>query len=114
MPYPYAWCDLTVTVERAPLVAVRNTQERDWTRAEPHEVARCWAEGVSSSTDFADPRQAATVRAVLYAPAGADIEQGDRIVWEGAAYAVDGTPRPMRSPTGRLDHIECDLVDWRG
>lgn len=114
MPYPYAWCDQTVNVLRAPLARVRNTQERDWSQAASHVVARCWCEGVSSSTDFADPRSAATVRAVLYAPAGADIEQGDRIQWQGNEYAVDGSPRPMRSPTGRLDHIECDLVDWRG
>lgn len=114
MPYPYAWCDMEVDVYRAPLARVRNTQERDWTRAEHHMVARCWLEGMGSSTDFSGPRQAATVRAVLYAPVGADIAQGDRIAWHGHEYAVDGAPRPMRSPTGRLDHIECDLIDWRG
>ena len=110
----FGWCRQTVTVWRAPLVSVRGTKERDWRNAVSHEVAGCWVDSPAATTDFGDPRESVTVRQVLFAPPGSDIREGDRVEVDGHTFAIDGAPMKRRSPTGRLDHIECNLVDWEG
>ena len=109
-----SWCKTTVTVRRAPLVDSRGTKVRDWSAYVEHEVTGCSVQPASSATAWTDQRQPVTYDAVLYAPPGADVEDGDRIVYAGATYAVDGAPMPWASPTGAIDHVQANLVTWRG
>lgn len=109
-----SFCRKAVTVERAPLVDSRGTLVRDWSAAVPHEIAGCSVQPATGGTAWADIRQGVTVRAVLYAPPGSDIQVGDRIVYEGRRYSIEGAPLPWESPTGRVSHIECALIDWEG
>lgn len=49
----------------------------------------------------------------LFAPSGADIETGDRIVFNGKTYTIDGDVRVQ--PTAMsLDHIEITLKRYTG
>ena len=107
------WCSDAVTVRRAPYKEQRGTRVRDWENATEHTVEGCSVQPASTSTQWTDPRQALTVRAVLYAPPGADIVEGDRIDFAGASYALDGAPLEWRSPTGAVSHVQAQLVDWR-
>lgn len=110
----FKWCKMTVTVWRAPVINVRGTKERDWRNARPHEVPGCWVDSPTTATDRTDPRESVSVHRLLYAPSESDILAGDRIEFDGKTYAIDGAPMLRRSPTGRLDHVECGLVDWEG
>lgn len=107
-----SFCTDVVTVERAPLVESRGTRVPDWQNPQTWTVAGCSVQPVSSDTAWTDVRQAVTVRAVLYAPSGADIQAGDRITYEGVRYAVSGAPMAWKSPTGRVSHVQCSLIDW--
>lgn len=109
-----SWCKTTVTVSRAPYVESRGTRVRDWPHATEHEVTGCSLQPASSSTAWADQRQPVTYDATLYAPPGADLEDGDRVTVSGATYAVDGAPMPWASPTGSVDHVTANLATWRG
>lgn len=104
----------TVTIERAPLVESRGTLVPDWESAQPHEAAGCSFQPAQGSSAWNDPRQASTVRAVLYLPPNSDIREGDRVRYGDASYSVDGAPLPWKSPTGRVSHVVASLVDWRG
>lgn len=104
----------TVTIKRAPLVDERGTKVRDYARAESHKIAGCSFQPVQSATTWTDPRQAVTVKANLYLPAASDIAEGDLVEFEGATYAIDGVPTSWRSPSGRVDHMQAALIDWRG
>lgn len=108
-----SFCNDSVTVERAPLVEVRGTFEPDWGHPVSMEVAGCSFQPVQGSTAWTDPRQAVTIRATLYMPPDAPVQAGDRIRYDGNLYAIDGAPMPWKSPTGRVSHIQCSLVDWR-
>lgn len=104
----------TVTIHRAPMIEERGTKVRDWSHESTHRIARCSFQPVQSSTNWTDPRQAVTVKANLYLPPGSDIEEEDMVEFGGAKYAVEGAPFEWRSPSGRIDHVQASLVDWRG
>lgn len=106
------WCNDTVTVSRAPYVEQRGTRVRDWANATEHEVAGCSVQPAGTSTSWGDPRQAVNVQANLFAPLGADIQEGDRIGFMGRSYAMNGAPLPYRSPTGAASHLFVQLVEW--
>lgn len=110
-----SWCEDTITVLRAPWVSQRGTKVRDWGSAEPHEVSGCSVQ--PSTTATADPSARAlstSVGAVAYCPPGADVEAGDRIVFDGATYDVEGEPLRVRSPFGGCDHMLVNLTARRG
>ena len=43
-----------------------------------------------------------------------DIKAGDRIVWNGETYEIDGEVFHTKSPTGRISTTRCTLVRWNG
>ena len=44
----------------------------------------------------------------------ADIQAGDRIIWNGDTYEIDGEVFHTKSPTGRVSSTRCTLVKWSG
>lgn len=108
------WCRDSVTVIRAPYAQYRGTYERDWGHATSHTVGGCSLQPSSTSTDFNDAREAASMTAILYAPADADIEKGDRIQFGSFTFTVNGFAMGWRSPFGGADHIAVNLTEWSG
>lgn len=110
----HSWCRHTVTVSRAPMAASGTRIERDWSHAAEHAIAGCSLQPASTSTDFGDVDAVAGISAILYAPEGADIAEGDRVSFGGRTYAVDGAPYSWESPTGRTSHVQARLRAWEG
>lgn len=108
-----SWANETITVKRAPYVESRGSTIRDWDRAVPHIVEGCSVQPTSTSGELAG-RTNTTTRATCYLPYGADVMAGDRIIWEGTPYAIDGEPLPWKSPFGGASHLVANLVDWKG
>lgn len=48
-----------------------------------------------------------------YMPPGSDVQEGDRIRFEGVLYTIDGAPRIWPS-AGRLSHVQINLKRWSG
>lgn len=109
-----SFCRQTVTRLRAPYIEQRGTKVRDWSNPDQLEVTGCSVQGTTGSTTWTDDRHPVTAGATLYAPPGADIVDGDRIVYNGTTYAVDGAPVEWQSPTGMVDHVTANLTTWRG
>lgn len=109
-----SWCNDEVIVIRAPLAPVRGTFERDWSHASQHAVGGCSLQPVSTYTDRVDARSASGITAQLYAPAGSDIERGDRVQSGSLTFSVDGFALSWRSPFGGCDHMVVNLTDWSG
>lgn len=103
----------TVTVLRPAMADERGAAVPDYTRCAETSIAGCSFQPVSSDTAWGDAAQAATVRATLFAPPGADVRRGDLVRFGGETYAVAGAPHLWRSPSGRLGHLQCALIDWR-
>lgn len=109
-----SFCTEAVTVERAPLVALRGTQERDWSQMTTHEISGCNVQVGGTSQTASEPRLGIEVDAVLYAPENADIEAQDRVICAQGAFSVDGEPAKWTSPTGSLNHTRVQLKRWKG
>ena len=109
-----SFCRETVAVLRAPLVDSRGTVERDWARAASHVVRGCSAQPSSTSTGRGEPRSAVSEDAVLFAPPGSDVMEGDRVTCRLGTFVVDGEPMAWESPTGAVSHLRAALRSWRG
>lgn len=68
----------------------------------------------ATSRDFEGRVEQVTDRRTLRAPFNADIQAGDRIVWNGNTYEVEGEVFHTKSPTGRVSSTRCTLVRWCG
>ncbi len=112
MSVPHGWD--AVTVSRAPLVEVRGSMVPDWDHPTTYALTGCNVQPSSTSRDFEGRALQTDESMTLFAPAGCGIEAGDRIGFDGRTYEVDGEPQARRSPTGRIDHVVCSLVEWRG
>ena len=44
----------------------------------------------------------------------ADIQAGDRVIWNGETYEVDGEVFKTKSPTGRVSSTRCTIAKWAG
>lgn len=117
---PLSFMNETVTVLRAPLKTVRGTKVRDWS-------STTTVDGVTSRTlgnvlitaqatmQDRDGREIAiTDQRKLRAMYDADIQPGDRVIWDGVTYEVDGEVFKTKSPTGRVSSTRCTLSRWRG
>ena len=112
MSVPHGWD--TVTVSRPEMTGVRGTVVPDWSKATTWTVAGCNVQPSSTSRDF-EGRALQTEDAwTMYAPSSCGIQAGDRISFCGRTFAIDGQPQEHRPPTGRIDHVTCNLKEWRG
>lgn len=107
------WKD-EVTVLRAPIIKKNGMDARDWPNAEEHVVKNMQITASGTVREFGDRVTQVTDRRTLRACYDADIEPGDRIVWNGDTYEIDGDVFHTKSPTGRVSSTRCTLVRWEG
>lgn len=105
----------TVTVIRASHGPDRyGDQSRDWMHAPESDVKGCRVIPAGGGKELIVERDEVVRRWTLFAPADADILPTDRIRYGGDIYEIDGQVRRWRSATGRLAHLECDLLRVEG
>jgi len=104
----------SVTVVRPSSKTVRGSTVPDWDNASEHVVNRVQVTAASTQqnrdgrvVNVADGR---TLRAMY----DADVKPGDRVVFEGETYEVDGEVYHTPSPTGRVSSTRCTLRRWEG
>lgn len=111
---PLSFMTDTITVVRAKLV-VRNGEEvRDWEHATEHTVHNVQVTPQSTSREFGGRTVQNEKSGILRGEYGADVEPGDRVIWNGVAYEIDGGVFRSKSPTGRASSMRCSLVEWEG
>ena len=107
------WCRDAVTIRRAQLTERRGSTVRDWTNYTEHTIRGCSVQPSSTSSNE-DRAEQVTDRWELYAPPCADVKRGDRVVYKGTVYDIDGDPYTWKSPTGRTTHLHAHLIEWSG
>lgn len=96
-----------VTVQRAATMAGRGADVvADWSNVEQSTIKGWMAQ--QSTGDSRPGRTGDTSSWLLQAPATADVRPGDRIVWRGLTFTVDGRPMPAWTPRGE-HHVEVSL-----
>lgn len=91
----------TVTRLRAAIVTDPYSDEEsaeDWASPTSLDIEGCAFNPGQSSEPLQQARNAVITRPEVYAPPGADILSGDRLVVRGDTYEVQGRPQDWRSP----------------
>lgn len=111
---PLSFCNETVEVLRAPFIKKNGMELRDWDNAQSHNEHSILITAQATSQEFAERTEQKTVRRTLRGPYDADIIAGDRIVWNGDTYDIEGEVFHSKSPTGRASSTRCTLVRFNG
>lgn len=108
-----SWCNDTITVMRPAMVDSRGTKVPDWSHVTRRTICGCSVQTGQTSEDR-DGRTATALLGTVYLPEGADVRAGDRIVFCGTTYTVQGEPMVWRSPTGAVSNMQARIAVWRG
>ena len=104
----------SVTVLRAPLTTKNGSQLRDWNNATEITINRVQVTARSTSRDFSGRLESIDDGRTLRANYDADIQTGDRVIYDGEVYEVSGEVFHTKSPTGRASSTRCTLQRWMG
>lgn len=105
----------TVTRIRPATKIVRGSEIPDWEGTwDILEIPGCSVQPAATSLSMDGRVLGINDGVTCYMPADADVREGDRIVFKGKTYTINGDPRDWPSATGRLDHIQLNLVRWQG
>lgn len=121
---PLSFMTDSVTIIRAPFNKKNGMDYRAWTTEAistteaigpaQHTVTNVQITAQGTSRDFEGRVEQVTDRRTFRAPYDADIQTGDRVVWNGDTYEVEGEVFRTKSPTGRVSSTRCTLVRWLG
>ena len=103
----------TLTVQRAGTSTDPYSQlpvQDDWNNPTTHDIPGCDAQP-GASAEYLIGRDFSEVAFTVYAPAGSDVTEYDRVLFRGVVYDVDGTPEVW---TGRLGHVVVHLKVRKG
>lgn len=70
----------------------------DWTTPDSLDIPGCAFDPGGSTEPLEQGRTAVITQPTVYAPFGADVRAGDRLVVRGRTWEVDGDPADYRSP----------------
>ncbi len=85
----------------------------DWSKPDELDIPGCSVQPASTSLTQDGRVQGISDGLTVYAPADADVKAGDRIEYGGNVYTINGDPL-IWPGAAALDHIQLNLVRWRG
>lgn len=104
----------TVTRIRPGAKTQRGSSVPDWDHAAELAISGCSVQPAGTSLSQDGRVLGVSDGYTVYMPPNSDVQAGDRIVYDGDVYTIDGRPRKWKSATGRLDHIMISIVRWNG
>lgn len=86
----------------------------DWTHTVETECNQCSVQPAGMRLDQ-DGRVLGIMDGLtIYCPYDLDVRAGDRIIYEGEAYTINGVPQPSISPSGTISTIQLQVRRWEG
>jgi len=109
-----SWFRQNVTRVRPGTKIVRGSEVPDWEHAETAVITGCSVQP-SATTLSQDGRVLGVSESFsVYMPPDADVQEGDRIIYEGKLFVVRGIPGTWISPTGNLTNKQVIIERWEG
>ena len=96
----------TTTTERGSTIL-------DWDNPDELTIPECSVQPSSTSLSQDGRVLGVADGLTVYAPAGVDVQAGDRIRFNGEDYTINGDPL-IWPGAGRLAHVQLNLQRWRG
>ncbi len=108
-----SFCKDTVTRLRPSTTTSRGSTILDWSHPKRMDIQGCSMQPASTSLTTDGRVLGISDLYTLFAPPNADITAGDRIVYRGNTYEIDGDVR-VQPAAGRLEHIQITLRRYHG
>ncbi len=109
-----SFCKQTVTRVRPGTTTSRGSTVPDWTNATTKDITDCSMQPAGTSLSKDGRVLGISDAFTCFMQPGSDVQAGDRIVFGGVTYEINGDLRVWPSATGALDHIELNLVRYAG
>lgn len=110
----FSWWNQSVTRLRPGTKTERGSEVPDWNNPDSKVVNGCSVQPAATSLSQ-DGRVLGILDGLtVYMPPTADVRSGDRIVYDGNTYTINGEIRNWPSPTGAVAHIQLNLERWSG
>lgn len=109
-----SWANDTITRIRPGKRVIRGSEIFDWSAPDTLEIGGCSVQPAGTALSQDGRIQGITDGYTCYMPPGSDVITGDRIIYNGNTYTINGEPRPWNSPTGRASNIILNLERWSG
>ena len=110
----FSWWDKSITRLRPGTTVSRGSAIYDWSKADTLIISGCDLQPGATARDMDGRVLNYSDGYTAYLPAGADVQAGDRIIYNGNTYEINGDIRPWNSPTGAVAHIQLNLTRWTG
>ena len=112
MPVQPFWRQ-SITRLRPGTTTERGSTIYDWSNPDALVIPECSVQPSGTSLSQ-DGRALGVVDGLtVYAPVDADVKAGDRIEYRGDIYTINGDPLVWPG-VARMQHIQLNLVRWRG
>lgn len=108
-----SFCNDTVTRIRPGTTTSRGSVVPDWTTATTKDISGCSMQPATTSLSQDGRVLGLLDEYTLFAPPGADIQAGDRILFNAQTYTINGDVR-VQPCAMQLDHIEIRLRRQEG
>lgn len=109
-----SFCQQSITRVRPGSQTVRGSVIPDWTNATSETISGCSVQPAQTTLNEDGRVLGITDGLTAYLPNGADVQAGDRIVYDSETYEITGEPRVWVSPTGMRNHILLNLKRYSG
>ena len=104
----------TIIRLRAGTKTVRGSAVPDWDNASELVISNCTVQPASTSLSQDGRVLGISEGLTAYLPPNADVIAGDRIIYGGNPYIINGEPKVWKSPTGNLSNMQLQLERWSG
>lgn len=108
-----SFCTQSITRLRPGTTTSRGSVIPDWSKATTATISGCSVQ--PSTTSLSEDGRVLGIadQWIAYLPEGSDVEAGDRIIFEGNTYVIDGAPR-VWTGAFNLSNIQLTLKRWEG
>ena len=109
-----SWAKETVTRIRPGIKSSRGSDIPDWSKAITAEICGCSVQPAGTMLSQDGRVQGIQDGLTCYLPPEADVKAGDRIMYDGKTYTINGEPQLWKSPTGVVSNMQLTLERWSG
>lgn len=109
-----SWFRQEVTRVRPAEKTVRGSKVPDWEHATTAPITGCSVQPSATAMTLDGRVLGLSESFTLYMPKDADVQEGDRVIYDDKIFVVSGIPRPWVSATGALDNKQVTLERWKG
>lgn len=108
------WCKDTIIRIRPGTKTSRGSTIPDWENIDTLEIGGCSVQPASTGLSQDGRVLGISEGLTVYLPYDSDVQEGDRIEYDGSVYIINGKPKKWNGATGRVSHMQLNIERWQG